>query len=142
MRVLKRRNGNQIQISIPLLNSTFMNGATEVVLADGSRRRIGANAARGGPNTERFEAPGLKNMAKPVARFRWASVPGSKGRTERQLHFELFDADAGGEGADILQELEEGISAPPVTNMSQLSRHITVLSKADPDHAQWYRLIP
>lgn len=136
MRVRKRRNGNQIQLSKVVLNGPFMRGATEVTLTDGSTRRIGANAARGVVNTERFEAPGMKDMTNPVARFRWVGAGGS----DRTLRLELFDADRGGVGAEILKKLEEGIATPPVTNLSRVGQEQTVLSRSDRKIAQWYRL--
>jgi hypothetical protein len=140
MRVRPRRNGNQIQISMRVLGGSFMKGAKEVVLTDGSRKKIGSNAARGGRNTERFEAPGLKDMTNPVARLRWIDAGDSESEADRYLQFELFDADDGGEGAEILRKLQDGIAKPPVTNLAQLSRGGTVLSKANRAKAQWYRL--
>jgi hypothetical protein len=140
MRVRPRRNGNQVQISKRVLNGSFMNGATEVVLTDGSRRQIGSNTARGGRNTERFEAPGLGAMTNPVARLRWTDAGDSRSGTGPILRFELFDAASGGEGARIFRKLEDGIAEHPMTNLNQLSRERTVLSKRDRDSAQWYRL--
>jgi hypothetical protein len=141
MRVRKRRgNGNQIQISKVVLRGPFMNGATEVILPDGSRRRIGGDVTRGGVNTERFEAPGLKDMTNPVARLQWVD-PGGSGRTaDRLLRLDLFDAERGGVGAEIFRKLEEGIATSPVTNLRRLGREQTVLSKRNRERAQWYRL--
>lgn len=141
MRVRPRRNGNQVQISKIVLNGSFMSGATEVVLSDGSRRSIGSNAARGAEaNTERFEAPGLRDMTNPVARFSWIDVDDAANETDPYLQLELFDAAIGGEGAEIFRMLEEGITTPPVTNLDQLSRDFTGLSTSDRESAQWYRL--
>lgn len=141
MRVLPRRNGNQIQLSKYVLNSPFINGATEVVLTDGSRRLIGSNAARdNSANTERFEAPGLNNMNNPVARFRWMPATPRQTAANRYLQFELFDASTSGDGAEIFQRLQEGIGMPPATARTQLSQDQTVLSTSNQAHAQWYRL--
>jgi hypothetical protein len=140
MRVRKRRNGNQIQISKCVLNGPFMDEATEVALTDGSRRRIGSNTARGNKNTERFEAPGLRVMTNPVARFRWVNAGSASGGIGKYLLLELFDADQGGEGAEILRKLKQGIGTPPLRNLKQLSRDETALSASSPENAQWYRL--
>ena len=140
MRVRPRRDGKQLQISMGVLEASFMNGAGEVVSSDGSRREIGYNEANGVRNTARFEAPEMRGMKNPVARFKWVDVGDSGSEAERVLQFELFDADSGGEGAKIFRRLEEGIATPPVTNLEQLSQEGTVLSKSDREIAQWYRL--
>ena len=140
MRVRKRRNGNQIQISKCVLEGPFMDEATEVALTDGSLRKIGSNTARGNKNTERFEAPGLRDMTSPVARFRWVGHGGDSGGIGKSLLLELFDADQGGEGAKIFRKLKQGIGTPPLRNLKRLSRDETALSAASPENAQWYRL--
>jgi hypothetical protein len=111
-----------------------------VILTDGSPREIGYNMARGKPNTARFEAPEMQEMATPVARFRWVSVERPGGGVDKVLQCELFDADNSRVGAEIFQKLKDGIASPPVTNLAFLGREETVLSKSDQDHSQWYRL--
>lgn len=140
MRVRPRRNGGQFQISMDVLNASFMNGATEVISTDGSRRQIGYSIANGVRNTARFEAPEMRGMTNPVARFRRANASQSDSSGTVPLQYEIFDAAAGGEGARILRKLEEGIARPARTNLSELSRDETVLSKSDRSRAQWYRL--
>ena len=140
MRVRPRRNGMQLQISMRVLEASFMKGAGEVILTDGSRREIGYNVARGVRNTARFEAPEMQGMKNPVARFQWVDAGGSEGEADRVMRFEIFDADSDGDGAKILRKLEEGISTPPVTNLQKLSREGTVLSKSNREIAQWYLL--
>lgn len=135
MRVRKRRDGRQVQISMRVLENSFLNAVNTVLLADGTTRHIGFNEARGSHNTARFEAPELADMANPVARFRRVSI---HGRSE--ILFELFDADAEGEGEEILRQLEEGISTPPYMNLAQLRQEQTALSTSNRETAQWYRL--
>lgn len=137
MRVRPRRNGRQLQISMPVLEASFMNGAAEVVSTDGSRRLIGYNEADGMRNTARFEAPEMDGMVNPVARFQWVD---SGSTTDRILQYEIFDANSSHEGAKIFEKLANGIATPPVTNLRQLSHRRTVLSKSDQKIAQWYRL--
>ena len=132
MRIRPRRDGSQVQISMAVLNASLINGATEVVSTDGLRRRIGYNMARGVRNTARFEAPEMMGMGNPVARFRRMDAS--------TVQYEIFDADAGGEGERIYKRLEEGISSPGTTNLSELSRDETVLSIPNRIQAQWYRL--
>ncbi len=138
MRVKPRRNGRQLQMSMDVLNASFMNGATEVVSTNGSLRPIGYNIANGVRNTARFEAPEMMGMINPVARFRRGAQLGRDGANI--LQYEIFDAAAGGEGATILRRLEDGITNPAKTNLSELSQDETVLSKSDRTSAQWYRL--
>jgi hypothetical protein len=145
MRVRPRRDGTQLQVSMTVLRAPFMNGAEEVVsAANGSRRGIGYDhVTRNGiraPNLARFEAPELEGMTNPVARFQWVNAGNSGREADRVLQYEIFDADTGGEGARIFRKLEQGIATPPVTNLEQLSREGTVLSKSDRVSAQWYRL--
>lgn len=149
MRIKPRRNGGQVQISMDILDASFMHGAKEVVLVDGTRRKIGYNlvtAVVNGKevkkkNTARFEAPEMKKMKNPVALFRRAPVKsGESPESDAALLFEVFDAAVGAEGRKILRKLEEGISTPPNTALRKLSRLETVLSKPDRDSAQWYRL--
>ncbi|NUT62723.1 phospholipase D family protein [Herbaspirillum sp. C9C3] len=142
MRVRPRRNGNQVQISMKILEASFMNGVEEVVSVQGARRRIGYNLARGIRNTARFEAPEMSTMQNPVARFQWVNVrhtgPG-RGR-ERVLQYEIFDAANDPQGLTILRKLESGIADPPLTNLDELSQEETVLSITNLNSAQWYRL--
>jgi hypothetical protein len=138
MRVRPRRNGKQLQISMTVLEASFMNGAREVVSTDGSRRPIGYNEAAGVRNTARFEAPEMMGMENPVARFQWIGDSGRE--ADRVLRFELFDADSSTQGSRIFEKLKKGIATPPVTNLNQLSQERTVLSKSDQRIAQWYRL--
>ena len=132
MRVRPRRDGSQVQISMEVLNASLINGATEVVSTDGLRRPIGYNMAHGVRNTARFEAPEMMRMSNPVARFRRINAS--------TVQYEIFDADAGGEGARIYRRLEEGINSPSTTNLSELGRDETVLSISNRNRAQWYRL--
>jgi hypothetical protein len=139
--------GTQLQISMSVHNSAFMRSAEVVVsAADGSRKRIDydyrTNNETGErfPNLARFEAPEMKDVTKPVARFQWVDASAFEGEAGKILQYEIFDADSGGEGADILKKLAEGIARPPETNLKKLSQGETVLSKSDQDTAQWYRL--
>lgn len=146
MRVRPRRNGGQFQISMKVLEASFMKGAKEVVSPDGARRAIGYNlATRTGSaqtvkNTARFEAPEMMGMKNPVARFRWIDIGRSSGNPEKVLQYEIFDAASSAEGVKILKSLQDGIVSPPVTNLEQLSQEQTVLSVREPSKAQWYRL--
>ena len=140
MRVRPRRNGNQVQISMRVLEASFMKGAEDVVSIDGSRRVIGYNIARGVRNTARFEAPEMTGMQEPVARFQWVHAGHSGRESERVLQYEILDAGNNPEGLRILRKLEEGIATPPVTNLGDLSPEKTVLSTSDRESAQWYRL--
>jgi hypothetical protein len=150
MRVRPRRDGTQLQISMIVHNSPFMHRATKVFSAnDNLSRPIGydhVNTAKKSAarterrNTARFEAPELDGVANPVARFRWVDVDDAMGITHRILQYEIFDADESPTGRRLLQELEEGIATPPTTDLNGLSREETVLSKRDPEIAQWYRL--
>ncbi len=140
MRVRARRNGNQLQISMKVLEASFMNGAAEVVSVGGTTRRIGFNRARGGRNTARFEAPEMTRVKNPVARFRWVNVGADQGAPRRVLQYEIFDAESDPEGARIFRKLEEGIGNPPVTDLAALSVDETVLSTSTRQKAQWYRL--
>lgn len=140
MRVRPRRNGNQLQISMKVLEAAFMNGATEVISVDGSHRAIGYNLARGVRNTARFEAPEMMGIRNPVARFQWVYAGRSGRQADKHLQYEIFDADVSGEGARILRSLEEGIASPPVTSLEELGQERTVLSTSDRARAQWYRL--
>lgn len=139
MRVKPRRNGKQVQFSMRVFEHPFMNG-TSVVLsaANNTRREIGFNnVMRNGEskrNTARFEAPELHGIFNPVARLKWVSMP------EKVLQYEIFDGNDNGEGSKIFRILEQGIGTPPNTRLAELSSHETVLSKSDPDSAQWYRL--
>jgi hypothetical protein len=140
MRVRPRRNGNQVQISMKILDASFMNGVEEVVSVDGVRRRIGYNLARGLRNTARFEAPEMSSMQNPVARFQWVNI-GRPGRgPDIVLQYEIFDAAHDVRGSAILRKLEDGIANPPLTNLEELSQEETVLSIANLTSAQWYRL--
>jgi hypothetical protein len=82
----------------------------------------------------------MRGMQNPVARFQW--VPGERYglKSERVLQYEIFDADSDREGARIFRKLEEGITTPPVTDVGELNQEETVLSTADRETAQWYRL--
>lgn len=140
MRVRPRRDGNQVQISMKILEASFMNGVEEVVSVDGAVRRIGYNMARGVRNTARFEAPEMRDMQNPVARFQWVNA-GRPGREpNRVLQYEIFDAESEVEGRTILNKLEDGIAAHPLTNLEELSQEETVLSIGNRASAQWYRL--
>jgi len=136
MRVRPRRNGGQVQISMDVL-SAFMRDATEVISIDGTRHPIGYNLANGIQNTARFEAPEMIEMQNPVARFQWINR-GNSGNWN--LQYEIFDADSNEDGAAIFRRLEEGIAATPKTNLHELSKGETILSKANREIAQWYRL--
>lgn len=140
MRVRPRRNGNQVQISMKILEASFMNGVEEVVSVDGTRRRIGYNQARGVRNTARFEAPEMKGMQNPVARFQWVNDGRYGLEPSRVLQYEIFDAENDAEGHTILRKLEEGIATPPLTKLEELSQEETVLSIQNRASAQWYRL--
>jgi len=140
MRVRPRRDGNQVQISMKILEASFLNGVEEVVSADGSIRRIGYNMARGVRNTARFEAPEMKGMENPVARFQWVNAGGSTREPNRVLQYEIFDAENDAEGLTLLKKLEEGIATPPLTKLEELSQEETVLSTSNRASAQWYRL--
>jgi hypothetical protein len=146
MRVRPRRDGKQLQISVKVHESNFMNRArTLVSAANGSRKEIGGSVTKRGEkgealNTLHFEAPELRGMDNPVARFSWVARAVPKKAARNILQYEVFDAATSTEGKEILQKLEEGISKPPKTNLSQLSRDETVLSKRDRKRAQWYRL--
>jgi hypothetical protein len=127
------------------VHKAFMKSTVEVVsAADGSRKRVGYDyVTRNGkraPNLARFEAPELERMSNPVARFQWVDADESGRAAGRVLQYEVFDADIAGEGARIYRKLKAGIATPPMTNLAQLSRDRTVLSKSDPARAQWYRL--
>lgn len=139
MRVRPRRNGGQVQISMKILEASFMRGAEEVVSVDGSIREIGYNTARGKRNTARFEAPEMRGMKNPVARFQWVNLGGARG-TNRVLQYEIFDADNHAEGRIILKKLLEGMAAAPLTRLEELSQGKTVLSTSRQANAQWYRL--
>lgn len=140
MRVRPRRNGNQVQISMRILEASFMHGAEEVVSVDGSTRQIGYNIARGVRNTARFEAPEMRGMENPVARFQWVNSRGSDRGSNRVLQYEIFDAKNQTEGRTILRKLMEGMVSPPVTRLEELSQGETVISTATQANAQWYRL--
>lgn len=140
MRVRPRRNGNQVQISMRILEVSFMNGAEEVVSVDGSVRPIGYNLARGVRNTARFEAPEMRGMQNPVARFQWVNGGGAGHEPNRVLQYEIFDAENDVEGRTVLRKLEDGIANPPLTNLEELSQEETVLSTRIRASAQWYRL--
>lgn len=140
MRVRPRRNGSQFQISMKVLEASFMNGAEEMVSNDGSQRPIGYNMARGVRNTARFEAPEMLGMQNPVARFQWVGVGRFGGKKKKVLQYEVFDADNDAEGARIFRKLEEGIATSPVTDLGELSQEETVLSTSVRAIAQWYRL--
>ncbi len=138
MRVRPRRNGNQVQLSMAIHEGAFMNGVDHLVFTDGTKRAIGYNMARGHRNTARFEASELQGMANPVARFRWIDVEDTD--NGKALLVELFDADTHPEGTLILEALLDGITTPPITNMDQIGHGATVLSIANQERAQWYRL--
>jgi len=145
MRVRPRRTGTQVQISMQVHQGSFMNGATEVLsAADGSRRPIGYDHTRRGgrrvPNLARFEAPEMAGMTNPVARFRWVEDVEPNSAEQRQLQYEVFDADSDDVGRQILTSLRATISSPPNTNLSELNRTTAVVSKRDLAIAQWYRL--
>lgn len=140
MRVRPRRNGKQLQISMRILEASFMNGVEEVVSTDGLRKPIGYNMARGVRNTARFEAPEMMDMQNPVARFQWVVAERVGHEPEKVLQYEIFDADNDASGAKIFSKLEEGIATPAVTDLEELSQEETVLSKSDRASAQWYRL--
>lgn len=143
MRVRPRRNRKQMQISMPVHQSSFMRSADEVVsAADGSRRKIAYNKTDEGTvrNTARFEAPEMAGMANPVARFKWVSAGSSDSTPDTVLQYEIFDADNSREGASILERLVDGIALIPVSNPRRLSHEGTVFSKPDRERAQWYRL--
>lgn len=153
MRVRPRRTGTQLQLSMKVHQGSFMKSATEVVSGlDGSPRAIGYDytrqrgkkvAKRPGKrvaNLARFEAPEMAGMTNPVARFRWVEAAEPSGSVRRQLRYEIFDADSDDEGRQILTELRATISSPPITNLQELSRTTTVVSKSNLAKAQWYRL--
>lgn len=139
MRVRPRRDGSQLQISM-LLHASFMQGTAMVIAPDGSSKQIGYNSANGVKNTARFEAPEMMAMGNPVARFWWTLAGTSGPKTNKALHYEIFDASSDPEGVRILQKLESGIPTPVTTDLKRLSNLETVLSKTDKAVAQWYRL--
>ena len=145
MRVRPRRTGTQLQISMQVHQGSFMNSAAEVVSAiDGAPRVIGYDhITRGGrrvPNLARFEASEMAGMTNPVARFRWVEATGPNNLEQRQLQYEIFDADSDDDGRQILTELRATISSPPIRNLRNLSRTTTVVSKSNLAIAQGYRL--
>ncbi|MGI4846010.1 MAG: hypothetical protein ACRYF7_22175 [Janthinobacterium lividum] len=143
MRVRRRRgpDGKQVQFSMKVLAGRFMNGVEEVVSVDGTMQKIGFDhLASGVKNTARFEAPEMRGMQNPVARFQWVNAGPPKRKPTRVLQYEIFDADNDDEGLAILSKLEEGIATPPSTKLEKLSQEETVLSKSNRDIAQWYRL--
>jgi hypothetical protein len=140
MRVRPRRNGKQIQVSLKLLETPFMNGATEVVSASGVRRQVGFNFARGIRNTARFEAPEMHGIENPVARFRWVRDDLPQRASAQILQYEIFDANKDPAGLRIYQQLEAGIGHPPETDLGALSEDITVITTKQKAKAQWYRL--
>ena len=147
MRLRPRRNGNQVQISMKILEASFMNGVEEVVSVDGAVRRIGYNMTKGRGvrntavrNTARFEAPEMRDMINPVARFQWVNAGGSGQKLNRILQYEIFDAESDIEGQTILTKLWNGIADHPLTKLEELSQEETVLSIGNRDSAQWYRL--
>lgn len=143
MRVRPRRDGTQLQISLLVHRSSFMREAPEVRAAsDGALRQIGFDyvRARGVKkvNLARFEAPELRGMSQPVARFKWIQDDGAA--AGEMLQYEIFDAANSSEGEAILSLLEAGIGEMPNTAMKDLSQVETVLSKRERQSAQWYRL--
>lgn len=140
MRVRPRRNGNQIQISMKILEASFMHGVEQVVSKGGTIRQIGYNLARGNRNTARFEAPEMKDMNNPVARFQWVNLSPPRKKSKIVLQYEIIDAEKSEEGKAILKKLEEGITTPPITKLEELSQEETVLSTTKRSSAQWYRL--
>lgn len=140
MRVKPRRDGKQVQISMKVLAAPFMNGAKEVVSVDGNMQEIGYNWTDGVRNTARFEAPEMRGMQNPVARFKWVNAGRPGHKPTRVLQYEIFDAKSDKEGRNILRKLEKGIGTPPLTKLEKLSQKETVLSKPGRESAQWYRL--
>lgn len=145
MRVRPRRNGRQLQISMSILQGSFMNDVDEVFSAhDGSRRRVGYDhVVRDGKriaNLARFEAPEMEGMQNPVAQFRWVKSSEETNESSWILQYEIFDANSSEKGAKIFERLENGIRTPPATNLKRLGHSETVLSKPQPQIAQWYRL--
>ncbi|MEM4988345.1 phospholipase D family protein [Collimonas sp. H4R21] len=140
MRVRPRRDGKQVQISMRVLAASFMNGVEEVVSVDGTMQEIGFNMTSGVRNTARFEAPEMRDMQNPVARFQWVNARRPEREPTRVLQYEIFDAENDDEGLTILRKLEEGIATPPLTKLEELSHEETVLSKSKRAIAQWYRL--
>lgn len=143
MRVRPRRSGTQVQISLVVHGHEFMNKANQVVSAhDGSVRPIGFDHVnrKGGrvKNLARFEAPELKGMEHPVARFSWREYPEDSG--EMALHYKIFDAATDAVGQQILTVLESGIGPKVNTDLRRLGLSETVLSKGNRQAAQWYRL--
>lgn len=139
MRVRKRRDGTQLQISMKIYSLLFEKATNFVVsAATGERHDIGYSYKSSGgerrPNTARFEAPELEGIGNPVALFRWV------GGSVQVLTYEIYDGDDNGEGARIYKKLQEGIGNPPVTRLEMLSDQITVVSKPNAAIAQWYRL--
>lgn len=142
MRVLPRRNGKQLQMSLQVHRSKFMREASHVISASsGAKRGIGFDRVNRGSekviNLARFEAPEMAGMKIPVARFRWIKngLPG-----DEELEYEILDAATDTEGAEILAFLEAGITTPPSTKLDELGETETVLSKGARRSAQWYRL--
>lgn len=140
MRVRPRRDGKQLQISMSVLEG-FMRGETRVVSTSGEWREIGYNMANGIRNTARFEAPEMERMQNPVCRFQWVEGGHHEDEHGEVLQFEVFDADSGGEGAEIFKTLQEGIDRHPVTDLAKMPQGGTVLSKSSRNVAQWYRVI-
>lgn len=145
MRIKPRRNGQQVQISMPI-HEQFMGSAERLLDSAGEERGVGFNTRsdQSNPpnrvrNTARFEAPEMANMQDPVALFRWVNL-GEAGSNDRRLQFEIFDAATSAKGAEIRDFLEQGIQANPTTNVKQLNHDFTVVTKSDIAAAQWYRL--
>lgn len=141
MRIRPRRNGKQVQMSLPIHKEQFMDRAETIVDSGGRERRIAPNSSTrsgGNDNTLRFEAPELAGMQRPVALFRWVSFEDS----DRILQCEIFDAEDSEEGKDIWNSLLQGITRPPVLarHITQLSHNQTVLSVSDQNTSQWYQL--
>ncbi len=110
--------------------------------SNGALKQIGFDYVNQGGvrkvNLARFEAPELRGMSQPVARFRW--IPDDGAAAGEVLQYEIFDAANSLEGEEILSLLEAGIGDMPNTALNDLSEVETVLSKRERQIAQWYRL--
>ena len=142
------RIGTQLQISMEVYKSPFMHRTKAVVSAAGGSLkplkydfRKDKKTGKRVRNLVRFEAPEMKGMTNPVARFQWLNAGDSRSEEGKVLQYEIFDAASSEEGAKIFRKLQEGIASRPANiRTKQPSREETVLSTSDQASAQWYRL--
>jgi hypothetical protein len=126
MRVRPAR-GTQVQIPIPLRNSSYFAGQHSVISGhDGSARPISAThpqRGRGAVNTIKVEIPETRGLAVPVLRL---------DKSATGIEYYAYDTSSL-QGRPIMDALEAGRHTNPPE---------TVLTKPnDPDHSTWYRFI-